>query len=499
MKRRFVTIWFPYLKTDWFTRRQAKLRDVAFVLSIKDHNRVIVSAANYLAEKEGIAPGMTVADARAIYPRLKVIDDDTELNKKLLTSIGKYCIRYTPITAIDLPDGIILDATGCSHLWGSERSYTDNIINRFKKLGYHVNAAMADTIGAAWAITHFGNELVIEKGQQQYALLNLPTEALRLAQHDLDLLYSLGLRKIQSFINMPASILRRRFGNDLIHRLHQALGYEEEKIQPIEVPEPFHERLACPENISTHTGIEIALQTLLDKLCQRLQSEQKGLRKASFQCYRIDGKVEKIEIGTNKASHNSQHLFKLFEIKTETIEPGLGIELFTLDGYKIEELKPVQEKLWSSTSGLESSTVAELLDRISNKIGENPIQRFIPAEHYWPERSFKKAESLNEKMTTTWKTDKPRPVQILSRPELIEVTAPVPDYPPMLFRYRNKLHRIKKADGPERIEREWWIEEGLHRDYYVVEDEEGNRYWIFRLGHYTNDEKPEWFIHGFFA
>ncbi len=79
------------------------------------------------------------------------------------------------------------------------------------------------------------------------------------------------------------------------------------------------------------------------------------------------------------------------------------------------------------------------------------------------------------------------------------VTAPVPDYPPMFFRFKGKLHKIKKADGPERIEPEWWINDGQHRDYYSVEDEEGKRYWIFRSGHYEPDQNYSWFLHGFFA
>jgi protein ImuB len=95
--------------------------------------------------------------------------------------------------------------------------------------------------------------------------------------------------------------------------------------------------------------------------------------------------------------------------------------------------------------------------------------------------------------------DRPRPLHLLHIPEPIEVTAPIPDYPPMNFRYKNRLHKIKKADGPERIEPEWWISDGRHRDYYAVEDEEGGRYWIFRAGHYARDRSPNWFIHGFFA
>jgi len=140
-----------------------------------------------------------------------------------------------------------------------------------------------------------------------------------------------------------------------------------------------------------------------------------------------------------------------------------------------------------------------LIDRLAGKIGADAIHRYLPAEHYWPERSFKKSSSLIEQPTTQWKLDAPRPLRLLEAPESIEVTAPIPDYPPMLFRHKGKLHKIVKADGPERIEQEWWIEEGQHRDYYSVEDEEGCRYWLFRSGHYDAEKKPQWFVHGFFA
>jgi protein ImuB len=126
------------------------------------------------------------------------------------------------------------------------------------------------------------------------------------------------------------------------------------------------------------------------------------------------------------------------------------------------------------------------------------IHRYLPDEHYWPERSYRLAAALEEKPAADWRLDRPRPICLLPKPETIEVTAPIPDYPPMLFIYKGKIHKVIKADGPERIEREWWLDNGLHRDYYTVEDEQGARYWIFRLGHY-DEHKPEWFIHGFFS
>ena len=165
----------------------------------------------------------------------------------------------------------------------------------------------------------------------------------------------------------------------------------------------------------------------------------------------------------------------------------------------IEDVIVKQESLWQTNTGLLDANVLDLMDRFTNRLGQESIQRFLPTEHYWPERSFKRTDDLNEKPVTQWKLDRPRPLQLLSPPELIMVTAPVPDYPPLNFRHKGELHTIVKADGPERIEQEWWIQEGEHRDYYAVEDEDGGRYWLFRSGHYNQKRLPNWYLHGFFA
>lgn len=499
MTKRFVAIWFRFLKTDWFVRRHPTLLTIPFVLASPDHGRMVITATNPLTEQEGIYSGMVVADARVIIPTLNVLDDQPGLPAKLLNGLGEWCIRFTPVVAIDLPDGLLLDVSGCAHLWGGEDLYLKQIVSRLKNIGYHVRAAMADTIGAAWAFARFGSGFdIIETTKQATALLALPPESLRLEAETVERLHVLGLRKIQNFINLPRSTLRRRFGEQFIKRLNQALGHEEEIIIPLHPVELYCERLTCLDPIVTRTGIEIALQQLLEALCKRLQQEQKGLRTACFKCYRVDGITIPVEIGTNRATFNITHLFKLFELKLSGIEPALGIELFTLDATKVEDVSTMQGQLWQKTGGLNDTGLAELLDRFTGKFGAKHIQRYLPDEHYWPERSFKSAQNLFEENTAGWKVERPRPLQLLSSPAPIEVTAPIPDYPPMLFRYKGTLHKVIKADGPERIEQEWWLQQGQHRDYYYVEDEHGCRYWIFRLGHYT-DESYQWFLHGFFA
>ena len=500
MRKRFVSIWFRHLTTDWLLRRQPDLKNLPFVIVAKDHGRMIITAANVLAQQQGVDTNMALADARAFIPHLQYFDEEPERAAKLLTGLAEWCIRYTPAVAIDLPDGLLLDVTGCAHLWGSEQAYLADITKRLNNFGYCNRCAMADTVGTAWAVARYGsNYLIVETGQQTTALLTLPAAALRLEALTKERLQKLGLREIQHFISMPRTALRRRFGKELLLRLDQAMGCEEEIIEPVIPLVLYQERLPCLEPIVTATGIEIALQRLLDTLCQRFLKEEKGLRKAILKCYRVDGKIKTIEIGTNRPSSNSKHLFRLFEDKIATIEPALGIELFILEAPIVEELSPVQEKLFQSNAGLDDMGLAELLDRIGGKLGSHHIHRYVPDEHYWPERSFKQAASLHEKKGTNWKVEKPRPLQLLSKPEPIDVTAPVPDYPPMNFRYKGKLHTISKADGPERIEQEWWLQQGQHRDYYYVEDEEGHRYWLFRSGHYDVAKSYQWFIHGFFA
>jgi protein ImuB len=500
MSKRFVSIWFRHLTTDRIVIRRPELKLVPFVLAAPERGRMVVKAANKLAEENGIGAGMVLADARAVLPELEVIDDKPERAGKLLLALAGWCIRFTPIVAIDPPNGLILDVTGCAHLWGGEEPYLNNIVNKLTAAGYDVSAAMADTPGTAWAVAHYGPgvSFVVKTGCHLETILTFSPAALRLESGVLERMHKLGFYQIRNFISMPRSVLRRRFGQLLLDRMDQVLGFAEEIIDPVKPIEAYAERLPSLEPIVTATGIKIALERLLETLCNRFAKEGKGLRTGIFKGYRVDGEIEQIDIVTTSPSSNARHLFTLFELKISSIEPALGIELFTLEAPVVEAVTRVQESIWDRSGGHDERSIAELLDRLAVRSGMHVIRRFLPDAHHWPERSFKVADSLHEKSMATWRTDLIRPLQLLAKPEPIDVTAPIPDYPPMLFRYKGKLHQIRKADGPERIEREWWLEIGEHRDYYCVEDEIGARYWLFRLGHY-DENGASWFIHGFFA
>jgi protein ImuB len=348
MQRRYISLWFRHLTTDWLTLRHPELKEVPFVFAAPIRNRIVITAANILAEQQGITVGMAAADAKAIVLDLQIKDDIPGQSAKLLKAIGEWCIRYTPIVAVNLPDGLILDSTGCAHLWGGERDYLKEIITRLRSKGYDVRGALADTVGTAWAVARYGKvKPIIPSGEQTEALLTLPPAALRLDPVILERLEKLGFYSIKSFIGLSRSALRRRFGDSFLLRLNQALGNEDEPIQPLQPLEPYLERLPCLEPIRTAIGIEIAIKTLLEMLCKRLANEGNGIRTAVLKGYRIDGKMIEASIGTNRATFHTGHLFKLFELKISTLEPALGIELFTMEAPKVEAVEIEQEVLWS--------------------------------------------------------------------------------------------------------------------------------------------------------
>jgi protein ImuB len=499
MPERFVSIWLPFLVTDWMARRSPGLRDLPFVLFAPERGRMIVKAVSRAARAKGIRSGMPVADCRAVFPDITVLDYPEGKAEQLLEALAIWCIRFAPVTAVDLPDGIVLNSSGCPHLWQGDEPYVAHILGRLEAFGYHAQAAISDTVASASAFARYcGRQTTVPSGGQMQALYALPPAALRLDQAVTARLEKLGLKTIGDFAHLPRPALLRRFGSDLLTRLDQAAGLEPEPLKPVEPPRLYLERLPALEPICTAKGIGLAVEQLLESLCERLSGEGSGLRNASLRCYRVDGDVQEVTIGTNLPTRNAQHLAGLFALKTGQLRPDLGFELFELQASNVEPVAFDQAELWAERNTSDTAPVAELLDKIIGKRGQNTVHRYMPAEHYWPERSYAPAASLNEVRSTEWRTDQPRPVHLLSRPQHIDVTVPLPDYPPMLFRYKGELHQVKKADGPERIEQEWWLQKGVYRDYYCVEDEKGRRYWIFRSGPYDGGH-PGWFIHGFFA
>lgn len=494
--RRYVAIWFPYLLTDWYALQVPARRTIPFALKATIRGRMVITSVNPKARASGIHPGISVADAKAIEQALEVHDEPPEISARLLRKLGEWCIQFSPVVAVELPDMLVLDSTGCAHLWGGEKLYLECIRKKLNRRGYHIRLTMADTMTLAMGLSRFDQQEVCISNDPHMDLLSLPPEALQLDGETLEKMHKLGFRCLNDLSTFNHASLRARFGNEFITKYEKARGNCEETFHPIVPVMPCRATLPCMEPVTTADAIVHALTQLLQTLCCQLITEQKGMRKCTFTGYRTDGTVTSISIGTHSPTNQVDHLLGLFALNLNHFDPGWGIDTFILEVPVAERLIPRQSQLWKQQDNVDKE-MSELMDRLSGRLGEQAITRYLPAEHHWPERSIKKTDLIGELSDAQWPKTSLRPLLLLRTPEKIEVSAPIPDYPPMLFRYKGQVHKIVKADGPERIEAAWWIRDELHRDYYKVEDDRCCRYWLFRAGHYQK-EQSNWFLHGFF-
>ncbi len=473
-------------------------------------NRRLLAAVDAGAAGAGLSPGMSLADARARIPDLLVLPADPIGDREALTALARWCGRWSPHVAPCGADGLWLDVTGMIPLFPDEASLAGEALDRLRRLGFACRGAIADTPGAAWALARFqagAEPLVVPPGETAAALAPLPVAGLRLPESVLQDLNRLGLRRIGALYPLPRAPLAPRFGELVARRLDQALGRLEEPISPLAPIIPRTERLGFAEPPVAAPALAQAIGVLVERLCRRLEGEGLGARRLVLGFHRVDGHLQEIEIGTSRPNRTPSHLCRLLEPKLEQVDPGLGIEFMMLAAAEVEALIPAQPGLGKGPAALrdEAALVAPLVDRLAGRLGAPKVIRLVAGSSRVPERAMRRLPALGHEdgPPGTWALERPRPIRLLSPPDPIEVVAPVPDDPPLLFRWRHVTHRVRRAEGPERIAAEWWRDPALARvdavrDYYRIEDESGRRFWLFRRGLYRPDPPPRWFLHGFF-
>jgi protein ImuB len=460
---------------------------------------VRLAAINALAAMEGLQPGQPLADARALVPELRTAPADPAADRAALAMLADWCLRYTPSAALDGDDGLLLDITGCAHLFGGEAALIGDLVQRLARARIAVKAAIADTPGAAWAVARFGDTTVVPPGNAEAVLMPLPAAALRLPTAITESLHRLGLRRIGDLLPVPRAPLVARFGEILTARLDQLLGRADEPIALRRPIVPWRSRLAFPEPIARREDIDAAARRLLGDLCQALETAHRGARALELLFCRVDGASQIVAVGTARPSRDAGHLARLFAERLDTVDPGFGIEAMIIEAVETDMLSPDQADFAGQAHDREA--LAPLIDRLRNRLGERSVFRVAPVASHIPERAIALVTALSSAHEESWPDGAPRPVRLLPCPEPIDTDVPESDRPPAEFRWRSIDHRVVKAEGPERIAPEWWRgpNHAHARDYYWLEDESGRRFWIYRAIPNAAAEPARWYVHGLFA
>lgn len=464
-----------------------------------------IVALDRAATTVGLRQGMAVSKAQAMIRGLHVIDHDPKGDTEAIERLALWALqRFSPIVAQDPPAGIVIDIGGADHLHGGEEAVLEKILTQVHGAGLNATAALADTWGAAHALARFHSHpaVLVEPGEGNKIVADLPVAALRLPLSVVDALKTLGFDTIGSLAAAPRATLTLRFGPEIGRRIDQAFGILGEPIEPIRLPEaveverPFAEPIGAPETIAKY------VDKLVVQLVQALELQGLGAKRVDLLLYRVDNRIETIRIGMALPVRDAKRLSRMLCAKIETIDPGFGIERMRLFAVLAEplDLKQMPSSLIDETD----PDISALVDILSNRLGQGTLYRFAPVASDVPERSVKKVAPLAEDKSAEWPIRWPRPTRLLARPEPIETMALLPDNPPVWFAWRGVRRKVKAADGPERVFGEWWRRDAeltAVRDYFQVVDEGGNRFWIYRAG---DGEDPatgshKWFLHGIFG
>ena len=247
-----------------------------------------------------------------------------------------------------------------------------------------------------------------------------------------------------------------------------------------------------------------------------------------------------LSVNAARATRDPEHIARLFAHRAERLvgeyDPGFGIDMIRLAASSIAELDSTQLGAFEVDDG--AADLDRLYDRLTSRLGPLAVVHNAFMNTHIPERATRLEPVVARQAPDPAALPDPsisRPLRLFPAPEPITVLAPAPDGPPLSMTWRRERFRLVKTAGPERIEAEWqrtsmrldfilpddnpqgleglkpalppnprdallpFDPDRLLRDYYMAEDENGRRYWLFREGSYGAGRQPHWFIHGLFS
>ncbi len=547
--RRILSLWFPRLAAERVLRADRGRIERPFAIVAERNNTLTLASLSAEAEAEGLSAGQSLSDARAFCPELMTQPASPEQEASFLLALSRWAGKYSPWVASQPPAALLLDITGCAHLFGGEAGLAEAIRTDSEALCMTVHIGIADTVGAAWALARYAGTAsvahrsgdaieqearatrsrafkrrnwerggaaparavhitaasVAPTGQTRAAIALLPLPALRLEPETCAKLARLGIRTIGDLTGLPRASLARRFGADVVRRLDQALGAEPEPISPGGPPQHFATRLSLPDPIGLAEDIEAGIDRLLPPLCAKLRKAGRGARRLRLTLFRTDRSLQLVEVELARPSDDPARIRPLVTLQLPSIEPGFGIDMMRLQAHVTEPLTETRHKghldAVAAAKVLRDgdTALADLLGRLGARMGLEALTRLTPANSHIPEKTQTIQAAAYTPAARDWPTPRtPRPLLIFA-PEPVHPQAG--GRPPEKFRWRRRDFCTRQATGPERIAPEWWLDDPAWRtgtrDYWRVITESGEHLWLFQaLGAASSGG---WFIHGDFG
>lgn len=480
------------------------------------NQRRVVAACSEEALASGVRIGMPSKEAETLLPRDRLVVEphEPEADRRALRALAAWSHRFAPIVGVDdppdhgasrrsnrdianLPDGLIMDISGCAQVYGGEQAMADEVLRGFRSIGYRARVAIAPTFACAEAMARYtrGPTTIVPEGGAREALAPLPVRALRLGAGIVEGLSEVGVERIEQLYDLPRSALPSRFGRDLTDRLDKALGQAIDAITPIRPVDPPRARHVFDGPTPNWEAVEYVTRKLLSDLSAQLLELEAGATRLVFEMTRSDLPPAIVRATLSSPSRDTKHLWRLLSVRLEGTNLGHGAESITLTATAIERMDLTQATTSGAPSDGRSSDLAELLDTIASRLGPDRVRTAEGVASHLPERAAEtfpiserpKTKQSPPPMTNT--TD--RPTKLFDPPirAAVETAA---DGTPTSIAWRRESYAVTRAVGPERIGPEWWRDrDAADRDYHRLQTSSGAWVWAFR-----DVSTGDWFVQG---
>ncbi len=489
---RMLCVWLPNFPIQ---RLRSNYFSEACVLYADSGSRTLIVAASSEARLQGIRSGMSLAEAQALHDSAVFLPHDADADASELKSLAELCYRYSPLVGLELSDDahcLLLDISGCGHLFGGESGLTRHLVVDLAERGYFAHVAVARTIGAAWAIARYGHCTGSER-----RLKSLPVQALRIPDKLVLQLREFDLQTIGQLDALPKNSLPSRFGKLLNERLGQIFDHRSELLVVLPRQEPASAEWTTDEAICHPKAIQHVCTELLAELLETLKTRSEGLLGLTLRLESGTSDPAVLKIGLARPTDSLKHILHVVQLKLDTTAIPEWIHSIHLEASDVSPLQIQQRSLFSSQEPIANDgSVGKLADRLIARLGDDGVVHPKVLPEAVPEQASS-VSPLSESMTENalsagLQIASARPI-FLRRPEAIQVTAIAKNGAPLHFCWSGRCYQVVCCTTVERIATAWWQESGtIQRDYYQVETLSGARFWLFR------DRTGEWFLHGVF-
>ncbi len=498
----------------------------------------VVAAVCPEAHRRGLRPGLSLGQAQAMVPELVAWPEAPLRDRALLRRLARWAEHFSPTVEAVEPDMLVIDITGCQLLFGGEENIARQVVAGLSRLGHWARAAVADTVGAAWALAstplHLGSPLrkeadstpthhygsanshsrsachlfqparrgtvtIVPPGAACAWLAPLPPVALRIEPAAAEQLDRVGVRTIGDLLLLPRCTLPARFGPGLVLRIQQALGEVFEPVTPQRPDDRPVARRAFEEPLTDPVAVQAVAGELLGDVLDQVRQHGRALRRLEVVLTFERVAPQRVLVSLARGSCSAQHVGPLLAGRLEGVDVSPGVAGLVLIGRETSPHRAGQGELFEPSGPGDDERLAELVDRLAGRLGYEAVVRPRLVDDYQPEMAFRylsvaEAGCESDDTPSTAGPVNNRPVRLLERPLPIRALALVPDGPPTWVAWGGREHVVVRARGPERIETAWWRGRDVRRDYFRVMTAEGEEFWVFRAR-----DDGRWFVHGLFA